>query len=191
MRNTALLLATLVTVACSVDHLVLAALDEAGGANAGGSSAGAGSSGLSAGAAGNVSAGGSQTDSAAARGGSAQGGMDRIILGSAGGNVDIRIGGDAGATSQLVCSCLGTQAEVCGSDGVTYAAGCEDAGDCVLPTIACWHACPCLAGESAEPDTASWFSLDCAATAPCADGVVCMTFSNVTPDMHTCTTADN
>jgi len=187
MRNAALLLGSLIIVACSVDHLVVAALDQAGGANVGGSSASAGSSGLATSVAGAVSSGGSQSRAGAAQGGAAaQGGTDRIILSSGGTNVDVRIGGDAGATSELVCSCLGEQAELCGSDGVTYAAICEDGGACLAPTIACWHACPCLEGESADAGVSSWFSADCADTAPCADGVICMTFNNVTRDMHTC-----
>jgi hypothetical protein len=190
MRNAALLLGTLVTVACSVDHLVLASLDEAVDPNVGGSSASAGMSGLSANAAGDVNLGGSPLGGSAGLDAAAQGGRDRMILASGGSNVDIRISGDAGATSELVCSCLGTQAQVCGSDGITYAA-CTGEGACIVPTIACWHACPCLAGESADMDMVSWFSMDCAPAVACADGVICMTFSNVTPDQRICTPAGN
>jgi hypothetical protein len=197
MRNVASLLGTLLLVACSLDHVVVAALDAAGAGNVGGSSESAGGAGLSASATDHDPSGGARPSGGGAQGGSAgggiaQGGTDRIILGFGGSNVDVRIGGDAGSTSEIVCSCLGEQAQLCSSDGVTFAAGCEeDAGACLAPTISCWHACPCLEGESANTRVSSWFPADCAPTAQCADGPVCMTFTNVTHDVHICTTTGN
>jgi hypothetical protein len=190
MRNVTMLMGTFVITACSLDHIVVAALEQAGGTNMGGQSGGAGSSGVSATAAGNETSGGSlaQGGTASQGGPAPQGGTDRMLLGSGGSNVDVRIGADAGATSEIVCSCNGQQAQLCGSDGVTYAACEEDAGTCLLPPIACFHACPCLDEEPADAEVITWFWQDCAPMAQCSNGFFCMTFTNVTPDVHICTT---
>jgi hypothetical protein len=118
--------------------------------------------------------------------------MDRILLTSGGSNVTVWIGADAGATSEIVCACAGQQAQLCSSDGVTYTGSCEDdAGTCLAPIIACFHACPCLDDEPANADVVSWFPQDCAPMAQCSDGFFCMTFSNVTRGEQLCTNGSN
>jgi hypothetical protein len=174
MRSATLLMGTLGVVACSLDHVRVAALDDAGSANMAGAVASSGSSSLS------PSAGAGALNSGGAP---PQDGEDRFILISGGSTGDVHIDGDAGTTSEVVCSCLGSrQAQLCGSDGVTYPASCDDAGTCLLPAIACFHACPCLAGESANLSAISWFPQDCVSTAPCSDGLICMTFSDLMLD---------
>jgi hypothetical protein len=176
MRNMALLIG-MFSVACAVDHVVVATLDGSGGTNGTNDRGDAGSSGSVPSAAGNVSSGGSHSG----------GGTDRIILASGGTNVDVRIGEDAGAASYLMCSCLGErQAELCGSDGLTYPGSCDDGGTCLPPAIACFHACPCLEDESGAVKVTSWFPETCAATAGCSD-FTCLAFSNVTVDQPNCT----
>jgi hypothetical protein len=194
MRNAALLMGTLLLAACSIDHIVVAALDQAAGANTGGASgAGAGSSGLLASAAGEVTVGGSfpQGGTAPQGGAAPQGGTDRILLTSGGSNVDVRIGADAGATSETICSCSGQQTQLCGSDGITYTADCEEGSTCLAPTISCFHACPCLAEEPADTEVITWFPQACAPMAQCTEGFFCMTFTNVTRGEHLCTGSGN
>lgn len=180
MRNTSLLVGAFAVAACSLEHVVVAALDDAGSAGVAGMMARAGSSGLSASAAGSVSSGGGHLST---------GGMDRIILSSGGTNVDVQIGTDAGTTTQVLCACENEQAQLCGIDGVTYPAPCDDGGPCLVPRIACWHACPCLAGEPSSPQVSSWISVDCVPTSPCTGDAICLTFSNVTPSAQSCPNA--
>lgn len=192
MRNTALLLGILVVTACSIDHVMVAALDEAsaagapaGGASAGGASlGGAGSAGAraNAGAGGVVIAGASQSESDAGR--------VLITTGGSAGTDELRnLAGEGGVGSELFCSCLGTKSQFCGSDGVTYPVECADGDVCLPPAIDCWHACPCLT-DDAGVGTTSWFSLGCVPS-ECTDGVVCMLFTNVVPDHTICTTTGN
>jgi len=180
MRNSALLLGIIAT-ACSIDHVVVAALDGAAGNNLGGAPGGAGSANLSANAGGGVlNAGGTRSEV-----------NPGVMLTSGGGNVDMPIGGDAGTSNVTVCACVGDQAQLCGTDGVTYTRSCGDAGTCELPTVACWHACPCLEGESANTDMAIWFPQDCQPDARCSDGFTCVTVPR-TDDLFTlCVPADN
>jgi len=185
MQNATLLVGTL-AVACSLDHVRVATLDDAGSASSsstGGELAGAGHSNRSASAGGNALASG---------GSPPQNGEDRFILISGGANGDVQISADAGAKSVVVCSCLGTQAEACGSDGVTYPAPCDDGGACLPPSIACFHACPCLDGETAGSET--WFSLspNCAPTVPCSEGLICLTLSSAPEgELSSCADAGN
>ncbi len=187
MRKVALLIGIHALVACSVDHLVVAALDDAGSAgDAGANAAGAGEDTAAApelaGSAGlneNTSGAGGFGGAPSAR----ETGGAGVLLLTSGGDVGVFIGGDAGASSKFVCSCSSNQSELCGTDGVTYdgvnaPSSCEDGGVCAPPSIACWHACPCNPGESSDLDsTMSWFSLDCAGTAQCSGDFTCMAFS--------------
>ncbi|HKO52186.1 MAG TPA: hypothetical protein VJV79_30975, partial [Polyangiaceae bacterium] len=127
MRNTWRLIGALALAACSVDPVVVAALDDAGGANTGGLSGGSGSSGSSESAAGNGTSGGAYP----------QGGDWFIIL-SGGTTTNVRTDADAGATTTVLCSCKEGQATLCGSDGITYTISCEDGGTCLPPSVACW-----------------------------------------------------
>jgi len=183
MRNAILILGALVISACSVDHLLVAALDDADGGSAGGMINHAGSSGESANAAGNVASGGSRS-----------GGMDTIILISGGATSDLQIESDAGvdpnAATKVLCSCDGGQTSLCGTDGITYPTACEDGGTCFPPSVACLHACPCLAGESASGVT-SWFSVDCDPTHQCAGGFICLMFRNASSEPSNCAPAGN
>ena len=180
MRNIHLLLGTLAVTACSVDHVVVAALDDAGSADSGGTSGRAGSSGLTTSAAGSVTAGGAQST----------GGTDRFLLSAGGSNVNVQIGTDAG-TTQVLCACQNEPAQLCGIDGVTYPTPCDDGGPCLVPMIACWHACPCVAGEPSTPPVSSWISVDCIPTSPCTGDAMCLTFSNVPPSAQSCPNAGN
>jgi hypothetical protein len=174
MRNTALLMVTL-AAACSANHVLVAALDDTGGAHSGGSIGSAGNSSLSAiGGSSPVSSGGSHAAPDAG-----------IVLTSGGSNVDVRIGEDAGATSVVICACADGQAAFCGSDGMTYPNSCEDGGTCVPPMVACWHACPCLEGESASNETTFWFPEDCAPTTVCEREPTCLTIGYVTGSLLT------
>jgi hypothetical protein len=187
MRNARLLfgtlLGTLSIVACSLEHVRVAALDDAGHANPGGELASAGNSSLSA----SASAGGGTLN---AGGAPPQGGDDWFILISGGSNVDLPIPSDASAPSEVVCACLGEGVRLCGSDGISYS--CDGGGACLLPAIACLHTCPCLDGESADGNAIAWFSRECAPSTPCQSGLICTMLSNTTPDGTTgCTDAGN
>jgi len=193
MRNAAFLLGILVVTACSIDHITVAALDDAGTPSAGmadslaGSAGSAGSAGTS-GSAGNggvFAAAGAEPEGEAGRVSIAAGGstQDGVLLSQA---------GEGGTTSELRCSCLGQpKPQFCGSDGVTYPIECSDGGTCLPPSVDCWHACPCLAGDTGAGATTSWFSLDCVPSTQCAEGVVCMTFTNVSPEARICTSTFN
>ena len=185
MRYSAWLIGTMIFTACSIDHVTVATLDdEAAGAPASDAttaSAGLAATGLSAGAGGVASSGAVQPEGAAGRvlldnGGSAG---SIFLLGSA---------GDSGVSSVTRCSCLGEKPQFCGSDGLTYPMDCGDGGTCLPPSVECWHSCPCLVGE-ADAGVTSSFSADCAPPAQCNGDVVCMTFTNVSPNAQTtCTT---
>jgi len=170
--------------ACSMDHVVVAALDVAGAggmttASAGssqGGSAGKAAAATSAGSAPLAGAGGVLTTEGVPQLGDA----GRVLIAS-GGSLGTIIIGDAGATSLTACSCLGRSTEFCGTDGVTYPTDCSDAGPCAPPAIACWHACPCLDGgveNTGGQASTQWFALGCLSSAHCSDGMVCMTFDN-------------
>lgn len=188
MRNAALLLALCALTACSLDHMLIAELDEVGtgGASAGGTSrvsaggmggAGAAGSTPSAGSGGVVALGGAQAGGEAGWVSLASGGFGGTIL------IGVVIPA-AGATSETRCSCLSRQQEACGTDGITYpTTDCGDAGSCSPPEIECLHACPCN-GDSASfnVDSFTWLPVDCVSMARCADGVVCMTFTGSTFD---------
>jgi len=189
MEKSALLLGLFAITACSLDHVVVAALDDAGAAGAfadgaGGSMTNERQADPGAGAGGVAASGGSRALAGA--------GASSITLGGAVGSVLLEAGGAAGATTEIRCSCLGQQpAEVCGTDGLTYPTECSDAGPCFPPAIDCWHACPCLDAGSDGMGQATWFPLDCVASAQCSDNVVCMKFSNVVSDGQTlCATAN-
>jgi len=185
MRNIALSIGIIVT-ACSIDHLTVAALDDsnAAGTSASGSPAAAAVSG-SAGSGGVVTFAGSSS-------GGAAGSVLLVNGGAAGSHLIGDLAGEGGLASELRCSCLGQQRpQFCGSDGITYPIECSDGGTCLPPSVDCWHACPCLAGEADAGTTTSWFSVDCAPPAQCTEGIVCMSFSNLAPDMGTCTTTFN
>jgi hypothetical protein len=196
MRNTALLLGFVGITACSVDHIVVAALDNvsaagAFAAGAGGSTAAGGEgarpadAGASAGLGGEVALGGGGS-----RGEAEAGGFSITWGGAVGSAVLLDAAGAGGATTEIRCSCLGQQAaQVCGTDGLTYPAECGDAGPCLPPAIDCFHACPCLDAGVGGMAEASWFPLECAATAPCSD-VVCMMFSNVRDTPTLCATTN-
>ena len=181
MRNAALLIVILAVGACSLDHVVVAALDDAGSTNPGAVLGLAGGSGLNASAAGSGTSGGSPD----------QGGTDRFLIGLGGSSVNVQIGADtdAGVTSVLLCSCGAQPTGLCGSDGITYPPSCDDGGTCILPEIACFHACPCLAGESASAEVTSWFSPNCVLATQCAGDAFCLGFSNVTPNPQNCADA--
>jgi len=196
MRNAMLLMGMLAGAACSVDHVVVATLDkpssvsstEGGAADAGAGSGdrthtggvGSGATGGSAG-----SSGASQiTGGVATSGGSVSGTIDSFVTTSGGTAPVIRIGdlaGAGGGASELVCSCLDDASFVCGTDGVSYTS-CRGDG-CVVPTIACWHACPCLDGEPDPMAVTSWFAADCPSR--CSRGVICMTFTSDTSAVST------
>ncbi|HEY0469956.1 MAG TPA: hypothetical protein VGC79_37475, partial [Polyangiaceae bacterium] len=165
----------------------------AGGALAGGAPAGSASAGgtASAGASGSAGSGGVVTSAGAPSEGDA--GRVLIATGGANGSDILRnLAGEGGVTSELRCSCLGhASPQFCGSDGITYPIECSDGGTCLPPSVDCWHACPCLAGDDAT-GTTPWFSVDCLPTTQCTDGVVCMTFTNVSRDTQTiCTSTPN
>ncbi|HET7543415.1 MAG TPA: Kazal-type serine protease inhibitor domain-containing protein [Polyangiaceae bacterium] len=196
MRDALFSLGFVMVSACSLDHVVVATLEDS---SAGASSAGAAGSAMagragsagappSASSAGMPAAVGATAESSAGSVSSASGGsIERGMLPS--------LGGAGGAGTALLCSCLEQRVEVCGSDGVTYPNECSDAGLCFPPAIACWHACPCLDAElaaGAGGTTATrWFSSDCVSDNPCTGDVVCMMFSNVDRDAQTlCMTAN-
>ena len=184
MRNAISIFGALIVAACSVDHIVVAALDDTGSASTGGMFDSAGSSGLSASAAGTVTSGGSRSA-----------GPDRIILVSGGTTSDVRIDSDAGAadasTTEVLCSCDGGQSSSCGSDGITYPTSCDDGGTCFPPSIACFHACPCLEAEPVGAQVTSWFSVDCDPTKQCAGGFICLMFSGAKRQSPNCAPASN
>jgi len=170
--------------ACSMEHVVVAALDGAGAGGALATSAGS----TPGGSGGSASAQTSARSPTIAGGGGVVttedfpqvGGAGRVFIASGGGAGTIFIG-EAGGTSLIACSCLGRSSEFCGTDGVTYPTDCSDAGPCAPPAIACWHACPCLDGglENTGGQAATqWFALDCGSSARCSDGMVCMMFSS-------------
>lgn len=168
MRNVALMLGALSAAACSVDHLVVAALDApSAGRSAGGESGAAG-----AGANANANTNGG---SLATSGGSAgQGGnVDTTDGAGAAGDGSQALAGDGGASSRKFCACLSNEASFCGSDGITYPTTCEDGGPCFPPAIDCWHACPCLDNEPQGGVTTSIFPSDCAPVTPCSGDKVC------------------
>lgn len=187
MRNLAMLIGVHALLACSVDHLVVARLDDAGSAGAPTAGAGEDSAGApdlagSAGSAGlNENTSGASGSAGTPSTGAA--GDAGVLITSFGGDVGVLIGGDAGASSQFICSCLSNQSELCGTDGVTYdgvnlQSSCEDGGACSPPSIACWHACPCNPGESSDLNsTTTWFTPDCAGSAQCTGDFTCMAFS--------------
>ncbi|HYP75035.1 MAG TPA: hypothetical protein VER12_03735 [Polyangiaceae bacterium] len=192
MQYSALLFGSLALIGCSLDHVVLAELDQAGAAGAlagaatsspiavGGSantSVSAGTGGLMMAA---IQAAGEAGQLQFASGGAVQNGAARSSA------------GEAGAFSELRCSCLGgQQGQLCGSDGITYPAECSDAGPCIPPAVACWHACPCLATDAEGVGTTTWFPPDCVAATECRDGVVCMMFTDISPDSPSaCSTAN-
>ena len=190
MRNTALSLGIMIVTACTVDHITVAALDEMSAAGAAASGAPAGGAG-SAGASGNAGSGGAVPSAGAQPEGDAGRGL-LTSGGSAGSDLLRNLAGEGGVTSELRCSCLGQQQpQFCGSDGITYPIECSDGGTCLPPSIDCWHACPCLPSDQ-DAGTVSWFSVDCVPMTQCTEGVVCMMFSNVSPDTQsTCTTTSN
>jgi hypothetical protein len=181
-RASTLLLGFIAVTACSVDHLLVAALDDM---SAAGSSEGGADGSLTA--VGNEGGGGALVGSGgtAAFGGArsaAEGGGDSFILGG-GSSVLLGSAGAAGDGTEFRCSCLGQQpAQVCGTDGLTYPIECSDAGPCFPPAIDCWHACPCLDAGLDGMGEATWFPFECAATAHCSGNIVCMKFSNVVSD---------
>lgn len=193
MRNAALLVAVCALTACSLDHIVVAALDDVNaggtaGADAGRSNPGGGGTAGAASPAGSggAIAGGSQITGAAGRDFFGFGGVDgTTIIGST--------IAEAGGSSVVRCSCLSRQAQACGTDGITYPTDC-DAGNCSPPAIACLHACPCLDGSGGSADTTSftWVPAECVSMARCTDGVVCMTFTDGTFDdtQTTCPTSN-
>lgn len=189
MRNAVLLVGFVCITACSLDHIVVASLDDtssgapsmtvAGSASAGAGAGTAGSGGLG----GNAASGGSGgvIASAGARATNetpgdsfSTGGITTTFTGT---NL-----GDAGAASEIRCSCLGSSSYVCGTDGVTYSAACVDSGACTTPGIECLQACPCPeSGVGGAPTSVpTLFTIECAATAHCSEGVICSKFSSVT-----------
>jgi len=182
MRNAALLVGFYATTACSLDHVVVATLDSAGAggwaiagrtssAGAGGSAGGA----PSAGSGGSVFSGGSPAGGDAGGDSIASGGVvDTHLIGT--------IIGAGGGASETRCSCIGRRSELCGTDGITYPSECVDTGACLPPGIACLQACPCPdgAGGNATTTTSDWFLMECASSAHCSEGVICMAFSGGT-----------
>jgi hypothetical protein len=152
----------------------------AGGVSAGGVSGSAASSGLASSAGGVFATGGSLAETGAGR-----------VATSSGGSNPVFVFDDAGAAgsdnSNILCSCYSAAVEVCGSDGVTYNGNVCGEDPCLIPTITCLHACPCLDGE-AEP-TAGWFPAECATPERCLD-VVCVLYAGARPEPPTnCATA--
>src|SRR6188768_2552717 len=179
MRDALLLLGFVAVTACSLDHVVVASLDEsrAGSSNAGqfgraaSASAGSGGALVTAGSAGALAVAGSTVESEAGR--------VSLALGGSGGNgLPQATAGAAGLTTAVLCSCFGQQTEVCGSDGVTYPTECSDAGPCFPPAIACWHACPCADPElnagAGGSGTTSWVSPTCVSPTACTGNLICM-----------------
>jgi hypothetical protein len=196
MRDALLLLGLIAVTACSLDHVVVAALEDGGvnGSSAGDASSSRAGSAASAEAPANAGSAGTR----ASPGLTAEGEAGRAST-AAGGSADrgvlLTAAGAGGVTDKLLCSCLDQQLEFCGSDGVTYPTECGDAGPCFPPAIDCWHACPCLDPElDAGADvtsTTSWFSPDCLPSTPCTGDSICMMFSDVDNDAQTiCATAN-
>jgi len=193
MRNVAILVGIHALAGCSLEHIVVAALDESGGGGAAAEAgttnaarAGAASLFASAGAGGLGAAGGALPEGDAGRVSITSGGVvDNTVIGTL-----IAAGGDA----QMHCSCLGHQAQVCGTDGLTYPRDCGDAGTCAPPEIACLNACPCLDGglDNGGSSDFFWFPKDCVPMAQCSEGVVCMGFSDGTLNdtQSTCSTSN-
>ncbi|HYP88883.1 MAG TPA: hypothetical protein VEQ59_12030 [Polyangiaceae bacterium] len=193
MRDALLSLGFVVVSACSLDHVVVATLEDTGASAASAGAAGSSSASRAGSAGALVSAGSAGTPAAA--GVSAEAGRASIASGgSAERGMLPNPGGAGGSSAVLLCSCLDQQLSVCGSDGVTYPTECSDAGPCFPPAIACWHACPCLDAEldaGAAGVTTSWFSPECVSDNPCPSDFVCMTFSNVDREAQTiCSTAN-
>jgi len=184
MRYTALLIGFYATTACSLDHVVVAALDSAG---SGGSPSAVAGEASTAGAGGTAGAlpGAGSGGSAFSGGGSAVGDAGGGSL-AAGGVVDTpligTIIGDGGGASVTRCSCLGGTSDLCGTDGITYSTECANAGTCFPPGIACWQACPCPVGAGGNSALAvsEWFPKECASSAHCNEGMICMTFDSGT-----------
>jgi len=180
MRNAALLIVILAVGACSLDHVVVAALDDQHAAGAAGAAGAVGAAGA-AGAAGAIGAAG--TGGVVTFGGSSGRGGDSVTI-ITGGTGDIFLlgsAGEGGVTSQVRCSCKGQQAQVCGSDGLTYPDSCSDGAVCSPPVIACWHACPCLDGEAGSMGGmvgSVWLPQSCVSTAQCADNRICLIFTD-------------
>lgn len=159
---------------CSLDHVVVAALDDVSAAGSmATTTAAAGGGAANAGSGGEAVSGRSPT--------SGTGGTVWIVSGGSGGSVSIGSStAEPESGSETRCSCLGQTREVCGTDGVTYPTACGDAENCMPPGIACLQACPC--GDenvgSAGVAAFSWFPASCVTTARCREGVVCMSFSD-------------
>lgn len=188
MKYAALLLGFCAMTACSLDHVVVAELDTAGAGGtpavvAGNANANARADGT-AGEAATVAGSGGALGAAGAQ---AAGNPGSVVIGS-GGTVDNTIIGtlitSGGGTTELRCSCVSRQAQVCGTDGLTYPRDCADSSACAPPEIACLQACPCLDGgvDGGSSIDFRWFPSDCVSSARCSEGVVCMEFSDVSFD---------
>ena len=169
MRNAALILGVVAVAACSVDHVVVAALDPPSAGRAAGGGSGAAGSSVSAGTGGSVTA-----SDAAGQGGR----LDTANGGGAAGDPSQILTGDAGASSRTFCACLSTESHVCGSDGITYPTPCEEGGLCWPPAIDCLHACPCLANEPDGGVTTSLSPGDCVPMTPCSGDKICWILTN-------------
>lgn len=179
MRIAALIFGVFTVAACSLDHVVVAALDApSAGRSAGGGSGAAG--------AGSGAAGGESGVAGAIA--NASGGGRATLSGSAGQNdtVDTTNGGAAAGdssrnsadggvlSSRVFCACLSHEGgQLCGTDGITYPTECEDGGACLPPAIDCFHACPCLDNEPDGGVTTSLFPQDCVPMTECSGDVVC------------------
>jgi hypothetical protein len=179
MRTYAVLMGRTIAAACSVDHVTVAALDDASGGEGWGGVPAA-----------DPTAGGAGfADPSAETGGVAASGAwpsdgDAGSVSSTTGGEPLSVAGAGAGISFTRCSCLEEKTQFCGSDGVTYPIECAEGDVCLPPSVDCWHACPCLPGEQGTGVTSSC-TVDCTPTTPCAGDVVCMTFTNVSPDSLT------
>jgi hypothetical protein len=179
MRNYAVLIGITIVVACSVDHVTVAALDDASAGEGWGGASAADPTRNGPGFAGAETGGG-----AASAGRSSDGGAGSVSIGT--GGDPLSAAGESGGISFTRCSCLQEKTRICGSDGVTYPSQCDEGDVCLPPSVDCWHACPCLPGEQGTgTGVTSSFTADCLPPTPCAGDVVCMTFTNVSPDSVT------
>ena len=183
MRNGAQILGVVLVAACSVDHVVVAALDAPSAGRSAGGESGAAITSVNAG------AGGSLTFSdAAGRGGS----VAMVSSGGRAGDPSQTLVGDAGTSSRRFCACLSNDSRVCGSDGITYPTPCEEGGVCFPPAIECWHACPCLQNEPDGGVTTTLYPSDCAPTTQCSGDVTCWFLTDAAADQQPpCTPAGN
>lgn len=183
MQHTLCLIGLIAVTACSLEHVVIAELDEAVAGSSPMAEAGrptftvGGAAGAAPSAAfgGTVASGGSPSSGDAGWVSISSGGVDNTVIGTF---------TDGGGASEVRCSCLGGEQQACGTDGITYPTDCGDAGPCVPPAIACLHACPCFDTDASSggAPSLSWFSIDCVSTARCSEGVICMSVTNATPD---------